>query len=178
VVMEANVSTRPVLTLAQAVDAANVSRSTLRRWLQTGKVPGATRTDDGGWAIPIDGLLAAGARLHSPGGADTGARSGVTRSHDTGPVAAVDALREELDQLRFEVAVARVQRERAEAIAEERGRALEDARRMLRMLEAGPVPVHEPLVASVHDTPREPGRDPSWPDDPVTPPRRRWWRRH
>jgi sugar phosphate isomerase/epimerase len=169
--MEATVSTRPVLTLAQAVDAANVSRSTLRRWLQTGKVPGAARTDDGGWAIPIEGLLVAGARLHSPGGADTGSRSGVARGHDTGPDTAVDALREELGQLRLEVAVARVQREKAEAIAEERGRALDDARRMLRMLEAGPVPIHEPPAGPVHDTPAEP-----WPEQAMAP-RQHWWRR-
>lgn len=172
-VMEATASTRPVLTLAQAVDAANVSRSTLRRWLQTGKVPGATRTDDGGWAIPVEGLLAAGANLHAPGGADPGVTDNVTRDHGPGRANTVDALQAELDQLRMEVVVARVQREKAEAIAEERGRALDDARRMLRMLEAGPTPVHDTPPAPAHDI--HPERRSELASDPAT--RHRWWRR-
>lgn len=168
-VIEAPALTRPVLTLGQAVDASDVSRSTLRRWLQAGKVPGATRTEDGGWAIPVDGLLAAGAHLHNPRTSARGVNTDADRVHDASPV---DALREELGQLRLEVVVARAQREKAEAIAEERGRALDDARRMLRMLEAGPVPAHGTPVEPVHDTPAEP-----WPEQAMAPPRQHWWRR-
>lgn len=173
-VIQAAAPTRPVLTLAQAVDASDVSRSTLRRWLQTGKVPGAIRTDDGGWAIPVEGLLAAGAHLHAPGGPDPGVTTSVSRDHEPGPAGTLDALRAEVDELRMEVTLARLRREKAEAIAEERGRALDDARRMLRMLEAGPAPAHEPVATPVHDTPPVPAVDPS----PEPARRRRRWRRH
>ncbi len=173
-VLEAAAPSRPVLTLAQAVEASDVSRSTLRRWLQAGRVPGAQRSDDGGWAIPVDGLLAAGARLHSPQGGDPGVTNGVEGLHDAPSVAHVDTLVERLAELRFELAMARMERDKAEAVAEERGRALEDARRMLRMLEAGPIPVHEPPVVPAHDTPLDSTGDAV---TEAAKPARRWWGR-
>lgn len=173
-VLEAAAPSRPVLTLAQAVEASDVSRSTLRRWLQAGRVPGAQRSEDGGWVIPVDGLLAAGARLHTPQGPDAGFTNGVERVHDTPSEEHVDTLVQRLAELRFELAMARMERDKAEAVAEERGRALDDARRMLRMLEAGPIPVHEPPVVPAHDTLVDSTGDTL---TEAAKPARRWWGR-
>lgn len=49
-----------VWTLAEAVRRTGVARSTMQRRLKEGVVHGAERTPDGGWAIPVAGLIAAG----------------------------------------------------------------------------------------------------------------------
>ena len=51
----------PTVTLAEAARRSPLSVATLRRWLADGKIPGAKRTDEGAWAIPIPDLVEAGA---------------------------------------------------------------------------------------------------------------------
>lgn len=50
------------LTLSQAADQAGISKPTLRKWLEAGKIPGATTEAKGNrkdWRIPLTELLAA-----------------------------------------------------------------------------------------------------------------------
>jgi hypothetical protein len=51
---------RSYLTLGEAVKAVEVSRSTLQRRLKAGEIEGAHRTNEGTYAIPYAGLIAAG----------------------------------------------------------------------------------------------------------------------
>ena len=142
---------RPMLTFSEAAHAASVDRRTIRRWKDGGKLPNAVMVE-GVWRVPVEDLLAAGAQLHAP-----------TPPDEPDPTPPPD----ELERLRAEVAEYRRRAEVAEAVAEERGAALDDARLALRALTAG----------------EEARRDRfTWqPDDvTVTPPPekpKRWWRR-
>ena len=50
----------PTVSLGEAARRSHLSTSTLRRWLDADKIPGATRTADG-WAIPVAALVESGA---------------------------------------------------------------------------------------------------------------------
>ena len=126
----------PVLTLKQAAEAAGRSVSTLRRKREALAKAGATISPTG-WQVPISALI------------ETGLMSTPTRSREVPQIASenvsaapvkpaeMDALCRELDEWRRRAEV-------AEAIADERGRALADMRQTmevermaLRMLTAG-----------------------------------------
>lgn len=130
---------------------SDVSRKTIQRRLDKGKFPNAYRADgpkgegSGPWKIPLADLLAEG---FVPGGG----RTFVTEQPNTpiDPTGAVgetphmDVTPGEVEQLQAKLDEADRERsellrraEVAEAIAEERGNALEDMRTTLRMLEAG-----------------------------------------
>jgi hypothetical protein len=145
---------RPVLSLAEAVAATGKSRNTLRRFLKAGEIEGATQLPGGSWAIPVEGLLAAGLPLHRP---DRGPAPDPAPGNGPQVTGELDRLREEVTRLRVELASART-------AAEERGRALEDLRVALRML-TGPAPAAAPVSG--------PSTDPV--DDPR---RKRWWNRN
>ena len=56
-----NISHRPVLTLADAANACNLSARTMGRKLKRGEIEGAEFDEaKGQWRIPIEGLIAAG----------------------------------------------------------------------------------------------------------------------
>ena len=119
------------LTLGAAVKAVEVSRSTLQRRLRDGKVPGAVRGDDGEWAIPFAGLIAAGL---------TARRTAADPEPDPAG---------ELERVRMENAHLRQQLELVETLSRERAEALGDARaslevereRVRELLEHNPAPV-------------------------------------
>ena len=140
---------RPVLTLAEAVAATGKSRNTLRRLLKAGEIEGAAQLPGGSWAIPVDGLLAAGLPLHRP---DRGEAPVADPARDPASTGELAQLREEVTRLRVELASART-------AADERGRALEDLRLAMRMLTPAPVE-----VAPVSGPSPDPGR-------------KRWWNR-
>lgn len=115
--------TAPTVTLAEAARRSPLSVATLRRWLADGKIPGAERTTEGAWAIPIPGLVEAGAWP-----------STTPPEADEPPEADTDALAEALaqrDRARAELDTERRLREAAERNAD-------DLRTALRMLDAGP----------------------------------------
>lgn len=137
---------RPALTISEAAEAAHVNRRTIRRRLDAGDFPGAYRDAPGtsrgptAWRIPVTDLLAAGFTLHAP-----------TPPEDTPqgqPGPDPSGTPRDLDRLRTEVAELRRRAEVAEAIAEERGRALDDARLALRALTAGPPVTPEPATVA------------------------------
>jgi len=112
----------PAITLAEAIRRCTCSESTLRRKLKADAIEGAQRGDTG-WSIPIRSLISAG--LLAP----------TTAPDDIEQQPAIaDA---ELGKLREQNADLRRRAEVAEAIADERGLALDDARLALRALTAG-----------------------------------------
>ena len=145
---------RPMLTFSEAAIAAGVDRRTIRRWKDAGKLPDAVMVD-GVWRVPVEDLLAAGAQLHAP-----------TPPDEPDPTPPPD----ELERLRTEVAEYRRRAEVAEAVAAERGAALDDARLALRALTAAEATDEERRARFTW----QPG------DVTVTPPPekpKRWWRR-
>ena len=129
----------PTVTLAEAARRSPLSVATLRRWLADGKIPGAERTNEGAWAIPIPDLVEAGAwPSTTPPEADEPPQA------DTDTEALAEALAQR-DHARAELDTERRLREAAERNAD-------DLRTALRMLDAGP-PSSSP--------PSPPGR-PSW----------------
>jgi hypothetical protein len=145
---------RPVLSLAEAVAATGKSRNTLRRFLKAGEIEGATQLPGGSWAIPVEGLLAAGLPLHRP---DRGHAPDAAPGSGPDQAGELGRLREEVTRLRVELASART-------AAEERGRALEDLRVALRML-TGPARTAAPVNGPSADTPSYDRR-------------KRWWSRN
>ena len=134
---------------------SDVSRKTIQRRLDKGKFPNAYRSDEGSgpWMIPKADLIAEG---FIPGGGRTfvapdatpigaqqqahtpiGPTVGETSSMDVTPHSEVEQLQAKLDEVGRERAELLRRAEVAEAIAEERGNALEDVRTAMRMLEAG-----------------------------------------
>jgi hypothetical protein len=124
-----------VFSLTEAAEAARVSRTTIRRYLDRDRFPNAYRNAEGQWRVPVADLEAAGLRLHRPA------------PPEGAPEPEVGDRAVELER---EVAVLRERVAAAEAIAEERQRALEDLRVALRVLERGKPsePAHSPQEAT------------------------------
>jgi len=157
---------RPRFSLKEAAAACGVSLSTIRRYREGGRFPGAERADSG-WTIPLEDLLSAGLRVNAPSGPDEQ------------PSDAVSDLSEgERARLLGELAEAR----HAQALAEADARHLRetvarqdvhlgDLRRAMQALTAGPVstpePAHEPAQSDAHEHPV------NVPEQP----RPRWWSR-
>jgi hypothetical protein len=61
------VSEQPTLPIARAIEQFDVSASTLRRSIQSQKLPNAYKNGKGRWAIPVDNLVNAGFATRSTG---------------------------------------------------------------------------------------------------------------
>ncbi|MQS18087.1 helix-turn-helix domain-containing protein [Streptomyces kaniharaensis] len=157
---------RPRFSLKDAAAACGVSVSTIRRYREGGRFPGAEKVDSG-WLIPLEDLLAAGLRVNAPSGPDEQPVSGVS-----------DLSEGERARLLRELADAR----HAQALAEADARHLRDTvtrqdahlgdlRRAMLALTAGPAstpePAQEPALSDAHEHPV------SVPEQP----RSRWWAR-
>lgn len=105
------------LTLSEASATMGVSKDTLKRALRAGKLPNARQREDDSrtWEIPIGDLASAGYR---PKPADAALPS-TCRGQDERDVPALRELRERVEHLQQELAVARIQaEERAARIAD------------------------------------------------------------
>jgi excisionase family DNA binding protein len=119
--------TSPVLfTLGEAAKACRVSRSTIRRALESGKFPAAEKDAGGVWRLTVADLLVAGFTPH--------------RAEPTSPPPSEPS---EVEQLKRENATLRERVARAEAQAEERWRHLDTALAALRALEASNIQQRE-----------------------------------
>ena len=131
-------ATRPALfTLSEAATACGVSRSRIRRMLDAGEFPNAVREEVPGkgssaapWYIPAPDLLAAGLVPNRP--TDGSGQDGEQSANSPG-----QAMADEVEGLRVELALERERRFAAEGIARERERAIEALEMALRLLEAG-----------------------------------------
>jgi hypothetical protein len=124
--------TRPELSISEAAAAAGVDRRTIRRKLDAGDFPNASRGDGrqgpatGPWVIPVTDLLGAGLQLHAP----TQEAAGQSAPNEK-PVVS------DLERLQVELAEWRRRAELAEAIAVERDRTIEVQSAAMRMLNVG-----------------------------------------
>jgi hypothetical protein len=153
----------PTVGLKEAARLCRVSVATVRRRREQLEAAGATAAEDG-WTIPIPALVAVGLldRTTPPGeGAASGVAPATTPGTDTTESPALTELREQLDAERRARAEAEHRARLAEAIAQERGRALEDTRLALRALTAGP---------SAQQTPPRPAEAPPTAEQPTTGP--------
>lgn len=123
------------LTLREAADHTGASLRTLRRRLADGAFPNAAKDDgpSGAWRVPVTDLEAAGLPVTVP----RPTADPVPPLDDTRLAAAEERARAAEDRASKAEERARL----AEAIAEERGKALDDTRLALRALTAGPAPV-------------------------------------
>lgn len=175
-------STRPTLTIAQAVDQFEISRATLRRGIDSGRFPNAAKDSGGRWGIPLDDLIGAGVKGRKTWlneGAHQGAHQGGHPAHNDHPqgahnpagplqklvaseLAHEDArelaqgareLAHELAEERRRVALLEAQLEGEKQLRAAAERNADDLRSAMRMIEAGTT------------------------SPPVDQPRRRWWQR-
>ena len=120
---------RPAWTLTEAVARTGVSRSTLRRYLDAGKFPSAYKDSSNAWRFPLEDLLAAGLSVSVPPSEQ--AQSVVTeqpnKAHD-----------EQVSVLEQALALERSRADNAERLAASYLDNVQDLRRALLMLEAGP----------------------------------------
>lgn len=148
-----------MFTASSAAKACGVGRSTVHRYLDQGRLPGAEQDAEGVWQIPLSALLSAGWTLGrstpSPVGVREHDRDG-DRDSDRHVSAEVHELTVELERARAE---ARVHAARAEA--------LEDVVSLYRRMIEAP-PQQAPESPQTAPTP-EP--DPTPAPDPVRPPR-------
>ena len=156
-------SSRPSWSISDAADRVGVSRSTIRRYRESGKFPHAFKDSSGVWKVPLEDLLAVGLRPVDP------ALSVVPEPVESG-------LSERVRELEAALAVERARSEGLQRLAAAAEANAADLRLALRMLESGPVaaqnePVSstsEPVAVSVPERPSEPAEQPL---------KRRWWRR-
>ena len=124
------------MTTAQAAKACGISRPSMARRIKKGHFPGATQDVNGAWSIPVPDLLAAGLNPGKP----TAAPAEQAREQGEQATEQVSAHPPEQGEQVMTITVTeyidlRTRADRYEAIATERGTALEDLRRMTRALE-------------------------------------------
>jgi hypothetical protein len=127
--------TRPAWTITETADRCGVSRSTVRRYRETGKFPNAFKTTTGEWKIPLPDLLAVGWK---PNGASPEPDLGSPAGQPAAPMA------ERIRELEQALAGERARADAAERLAASFRQNSEDLRIALRMLEAGKVSSPEP----------------------------------
>lgn len=125
-------------TLTEAAQQCSVSRSTIRRYREQGKLPNAEKTSDRGWIVPVTDLIAAGLTPGRPSPAQDVLTSQAQPAH---PEPAQVA--HEVEELRTQLRIERIKREAAEQLAAERSEALADMRIALRLIEP---PSNAPLT--------------------------------
>ena len=122
------------LSVRAAAAQFDVSRPTLTKWLKSGKISGERQSpeDGGGGLIDTAELIRVGVKIRSEGQARPvnlpADADGNLTGFDRGLPGNAES---ELKALQAELEVERARREAAEAIAEERGRHIEDLRRLL-----------------------------------------------
>lgn len=129
------------LSVRAAAAQFEISRPTLTKWLKSGKISGERLSEDdgGGWLIDSAELARVGVNPRSAPEPD----AVNAQSHARGKITAVSTGLPggdgaEVSALKAALELEKAKREAAEKLAEERGRHIEDLRRMLPAPEAGP----------------------------------------
>lgn len=124
--------------MKRAAEVAGVSVSTIRRNRELLREHGAVLDPDG-WKVPMSALIASGLmrRTTPPDQPASTSRGSETPTKDQVPEHVRELERELLEE-RHRRELAEERQRAAEAVARERGEALEDVRAAMRMLTAGP----------------------------------------
>ena len=148
-------SKRPDFTIAQVTEQFDVSRSTVRRGLNNGRFPNATKDHHGRWIIPVDDVLNAGYKPRktwlNEGSHDRGHEPGSQGGHDHGQGSQTlsdankQAVLTDHGQLKNELAYERAQVDKLKALLKAERAHVESLRMALRMIEpAKPNPSEDP----------------------------------
>ena len=140
-------SKRPKFTIAQITEQFDVSRSTVRRGINNGRFPNATKDHHGRWLIPVDDVLNTGYKPRktwlNQGSHDHGhePRSQGGHDHGQGSQTSVDANKQAVvsdhGQLENELAHERAQVDKLKALLDAERAHVESLRMALRMIEPG-----------------------------------------
>lgn len=129
------------LSAAQAAREAGVSRPTIARAIEAGRLPGAYRDQRGHWRIPVPDLLGAGFQIGKPSPPDEPAHPAHPEQHAGMPRPDDERARlhAQVADLRVQVEQERAGRIAAEALAAERLDRIGDLQRQLppRAIEGG-----------------------------------------
>lgn len=125
---------RPRLTISQGVAEFEVSRSTLKRGLDTGRYSGAKKDRSGVWRIPVEALHTE----HKPRRSSTQAEvMNQATNQDQNDMDQGHDLAQRVRELEQALAVEQAERRAAERIADAEAKRAETAERALLMIEAG-----------------------------------------
>ena len=129
----------PSVSQARAAEICGVSTTTVRRYRQSGRLFGCEPDEkSGGWQIPIPSLVAAGL-LDRSSPADTVTAERVEPDKSPHEITPQTALETRISELEAALAKAEQRAAVAEAIAAERGQALEVERQALRAITSAPI---------------------------------------
>lgn len=152
-------------TLTEAAQQCSVSRSTIRRYRESGKFPNAEKLN-GQWVIPVSDLIAAGLNPGRPSPPD----EQPTEATDQ-PTPEQPNQTQEIAELRAQLAIEQAHRQAAEQVAAERERSLNDLRQALRMIE----PPKQNISEEITEPP--PPTKPSATQNPPPVKPKSWWKR-
>lgn len=148
-------------TLTDAAQQCSVSRSTIRRYRESGKFPHAEK-QSGQWVIPVTDLITAGLKPGQPSPPDEQPNQADHTTKNEQP----DHV-QELSELRAQLQIEQAHRKAAEQIAAEREQSLIDLRRAMRIIEA-------PQPTQPHFAPGSES-EPTQQEQPE--PKQSWWKR-
>ncbi len=148
---------RPLLSVAEAVAAFDVTKRTLQRRIVAGDITGATKDVNGHWRIPIEALHAAAFKARqgttsdatlSPSGAQSYTRHPTNQTNPSiNSATEAASLRAILRDTQQQLEAERYRREAAEQNAN-------DLRTALRMLESGTTRQEPPLQHPAEQRPK------------------------
>jgi hypothetical protein len=148
----------PSVSLADAARTTGKSQSTIRRWLADDAIPGAIRTDQGSWQIPIAGLIAAGLEPSiTPAGTSKPKPSKPTLIEPSAPPSAPPVTPPEVERLRADLEAARERetaalRAQIERLERNERTLIETIERMSRALPSGSAADAPPVAEVVPGT--------------------------
>jgi Helix-turn-helix domain len=182
-------SPRPNYTLTDAAKLTGVSRSTIRRYRESGKFPDAFRTSTGEWMIPLTNLLAAKlspSRLTEQDQPEQGGSvsapvtlTPLAQAAQSQAQTELAHIRERLEHAERDLAVERARREGAEQTLAQAIARANDLSKALLMLEAG----KKPAIAVEPSKPATPPAEPAAEafEETIapayTPAKKGWWKR-
>lgn len=143
-------SNRPAFTLSEAAERTGASRSTIRRYRESGKFPNAYKDTDKQWRVPVEDLLASGLSLS--GQAQTEQVS-TPIGQSTPP--AGEPLSERVRELEGLLSIERARAAGLERIAAAAEANAADLRMALKMIEAMRPEQAEPAQAQPESKPTE-----------------------
>jgi DNA-binding protein H-NS len=162
--------------MKRAAEVAGVSVSTIRRNKELLREHGAVLDPDG-WKVPMSALIASGLmRRTTPPDQPAPVHRGAEVPTEALMPERVRELERELLEERHRRELAEERQRAAEAVAHERGEALEDVRTAMRMLTAGPTTT----TTTAPETAPEAAPGPPESERPAqrhAAPRRTWWNR-
>lgn len=124
-------SNRPSWTLSEAAERTGASRSTIRRYRETGKFPHAYKGTDKQWRVPVEDLLASGLTLNGQ------AQVGQVNTLSGQPIeSAPEPLSERVRELEALLSIERARASGLERLAAAAEANAADLRMALRMIEA------------------------------------------